>query len=231
MNPKKAAAERAVEYIQDGMIVGLGTGSTAAFAISALHARILSEGLEVTCIPTSRATAESARSVGIPLSDWDTVRKLDLTIDGADEVDPAFRLIKGGGGALLREKIVASATDHQIIVVDDHKLKAALGVFPLPVAVVPFGWQATRDRLEYLLSAPVTPRKTPKGDIFISDDSLYILDIHFGGPLPDPDALTARIKTITGVIETGLFIGLCHRVIVGHLDGTTSEAALGYTAL
>ncbi|MDQ2688292.1 MAG: ribose 5-phosphate isomerase A, partial [Armatimonadota bacterium] len=173
-----------MSYIQDGMIIGLGTGSTAAFAVLALAQRIQAEGLRLRCLPTSVASAELARSHGIPLTDWEAVRRFDLTIDGADEIDPQFRLIKGGGGALVREKLAAVVSDIEIIVVDDSKVKAALGAFPLPVAVVPFAWQATRARIAERFGCPITPRRTSDGELFVSDDGLHVLDLSFGAPLP-----------------------------------------------
>ena len=223
MNPKQIAAERAVSYIKDGMAVGLGTRSTAAYAIASLGARIKSENLRLTCIATSVASERLAELEGIPLASWDSVRRLDITIDGADEVDPEFRIIKGGGGALVREKLVAAVTSQEIIIVDDGKMKASLGAHVLPVAVIPFGWQSTRDRLEARFNRPVSARKLPSGELFVSDDGLYVLDIAFGAPLPDPDNLEAEIKCVVGVVEVGLFIGLCHRVIVGYADGRLEE--------
>ncbi|MGO8669941.1 MAG: ribose-5-phosphate isomerase RpiA [Capsulimonadaceae bacterium] len=227
MEPKQAAAERAVEFVADGMNVGLGTGRTAAYAIAALGRRIAAEGITIRAIATSAGSHTLARDVGIPLVDWDDVRRFDITIDGADEVDPAFRLIKGGGGALVREKIVAAATDVEIIIVDPGKMVPALGAFPLPVAVLDFGWQATRDRLESLFGCRAVPRQDACGGVFLSDDGLIILDMHFGRPLPDPDNLEARLKSVVGVVEVGLFVGLCHRVLVGRTDGGVDELGLG----
>lgn len=226
MNPKQIAAERAVSYIQDGMTVGLGTGSTAAFAVLALAQRVQSEGLRLRCLPTSVASAALARSHGIPLTDWEAVRRFDLTIDGADEIDPQFRLIKGGGGALVREKLAAVVSDIEIIVVDDSKVKPALGAFPLPVAVVPFAWQTTRDRLSDRFGCPITPRRTLDGELFVSDDGLHVLDLSLGAPLPSIDTLEQDLKSIVGVVESGLFVGLCQRVIVGYADGRIEERTL-----
>lgn len=223
MNPKQIAAERAISYVQDGMTVGLGTGSTAAFAVLALAQRIQTEGLRLRCLPTSVASAELARAHGIPLADWETVRRFDLTIDGADEIDPEFRLIKGGGGALVREKLAAVVSDIEIIVVDDSKVKQSLGAFPLPVAVVPFAWQTTRDRLAARFGCPISPRRTPDGELFTSDDGLHVLDLAFGAPLPSIETLEQDLKTIVGVVESGLFVGLCHRVIIGYSDGRIEE--------
>lgn len=223
MNPKQIAAERAVSYIQDGMTVGLGTGSTAAFAVLALAQRMQTESLRLRCLPTSEATGEMARTHGIPLADWNHVRRFDLTIDGADEIDPQFRLIKGRGGAIVREKLAAVVSDIEIIVVDDSKVKSALGAFPLPVAVVPFAWQATRDRLAARFGCPISPRRAPDGQLFVSDDGLHVLDLAFGAPLPSLETLEQDIKCIVGVVESGLFVGLCQRVIIGYADGRIEE--------
>ncbi len=223
MNPKQIAAARAVSYIEDGMTVGLGTGRTAAFAIEALGARLRSESLSLRCLATSAASESLARAHEIPLADWTDIRRLDITIDGADEVDGQLRLIKGRGGALVREKIVAAATEREIIVVDDGKVKAWLGAHPLPVAVIPFGWSATRDTLETRFGCPATLRKSENGVAWVSDDGLYIVDMAFGGPLPQIETLEAELKTIVGVVEVGLFIGLCQHLIVGYDDGRLEE--------
>lgn len=230
MNPKQLAAARAVSYIQDGMTVGLGTGRTAAFAIEALGARLRSESLSVRCLATSRASHELAVAHEIPLADWTDIRRFDISIDGADEVDGELRLIKGRGGALVREKIVAAATKREIIVVDDGKVKAALGAHPLPVAVVPFGWQATRENLEARFGCPATLRKTEDGTAFVSDDGLYIVDMAFGGPLPTIETLEAELKTVVGVVEVGLFVGLCQHLIIGYDDGRLEEKVAKKTA-
>ncbi len=227
MNPKQIAAERAVSYIQDGMTVGLGTGSTAAYAIHALGRRAQSEALSVRCIATSCESEELGRSYGLPFAAFADVSEFDLTIDGADEVDGKFRLIKGRGGALVREKIVAAATKTEIIVVDDGKVVAALGACPLPVAILPYAWEWTQARLEARLGVPAPRRETPAGEPFRSDDGFYILDVAFGGLLPDPDTLEARLKTVVGVVEVGLFIGLCQHLIVGFSDGRIEERRAG----
>jgi ribose 5-phosphate isomerase A len=225
VDPKQVAAERAVTYVADGMNVGLGTGSTTAFAINEIGRRVREEGLSIRCISTSQASLDLALANGISMCDWDTLRRFDVTIDGADEVDPQFRLIKGGGGAMLREKIVASVTETQIIIADPTKIVSSLGARPLPLAIVPFGWQSTRDRIEDAFNCPVVVRKHADGTPFISDDDLLVLDMHFGAPMPDPDTLDERLKKIVGVVESGLFVGLCHRVVIGHPDGTVEERA------
>lgn len=231
MNPKQLAAAHAVSYIEDGMTVGLGTGRTAAFAIEALGARLQAEPLSVRCLATSRASHDLAQLHKIPLAAWNGIRRFDITIDGADEVDGQLRLIKGGGGALAREKIVAAATETEIIVVDAGKVKAWLGAHPLPVAVIPFGWSATRDALETRFGCPATLRTEENGMAFVSDDGLYIVDMAFGGPLPNVETLEAELKTIVGVVEVGLFVGLCQHLIVGYDDGRLEEKVEEKTAL
>ena len=225
MIPKQLAAERAVSHIQSGMTIGLGTGSTAAFAIHALGKRFQIEKLILRCIATSKESEDLGRSYGLLFVDFADVRRFDITIDGADEVDPQFRLIKGGGGALAREKIVAVATDTEIIIVDESKVKAALGAFPLPVAVLPYAWEWTQARVEEKFRVSAPRRSLSSGEPFLSDDGLYILDIAFGGPLPSPETLERELKTIVGVVECGLFVGLCQRLIVGYGDGHVEEKA------
>jgi ribose 5-phosphate isomerase A len=217
---KKLAGERAAEFVENGQVVGLGTGSTAYFAIVRIGERV-KEGMEVTGIPTSEASAQLARESGIPLTDFSTVDRIDVTIDGADEVDHAFNLIKGGGGALLREKIVANATQTQIIVADDSKLKKCLGAFALPVEVTPFGWQASLARIRDL-GCTARLRTTASGDPFVTDNANHILDCPFE-TIADPADLESALRAIPGVVECGLFVGLTDRVIIGNSDGTISE--------
>jgi ribose 5-phosphate isomerase A len=214
---KAAAARQAVDLVRDGMVVGLGTGSTAAHAVRALGERVR-QGLEVQGIPTSRATETLARQVGIALTGFDRTTRLDLTIDGADEVDEDLSLIKGGGGALLREKIVATATDHVVIVVDEAKVKTRLGAFPLPVEVVPFGWQVVAERVQSMGGRPAL-RKAPDGRPFVSDEGHWILDCAFG-TIRDPGTLSRDLHEIPGVVEHGLFLNLARTVLVGRADGT-----------
>ena len=223
MNPKQIAAERAVSYIQDGMTIGLGTGSTAAYAIHALGRRFQAELLTLRCIATSQESEELGLSYGLSFADFETVSSFDITIDGADEVDDEFRLIKGRGGALVREKIVAEATQTEIIVVDAGKVSVSLGSQPLPVAIVPYAWQWTQAKIEDRFGIPAPRRLTSAGEPFVSDDGLFVLDLAFGGPLPDPNTLEQRLKTIVGVVESGLFIGLCQRLIIGYEDGRIEE--------
>ena len=223
MNPKQIAAECAVACIQSGMTIGLGTGSTAAFAIHALGKRLQAEPLTLRCVATSQDSETLGRSYGLNFVPAAAVSRFDLTIDGADEVDGELRLIKGGGGALVREKIVAAATETEIIIVDDSKVKPALGLHPLPVAILPFCWEWTQARVQTVFGVPAPRRALPSGEPFLSDDGLYLLDMAFGGPLPDPDTLEARLKQIVGVVESGLFVGLCQRLIVGYADGRIEQ--------
>ena len=227
MNPKQIAAERAVSHIQNGMTVGLGTGSTAALAIHALGRRHQNTPLSLRCVATSQDSEELGRSYGLTFVDTAGVAQFDITIDGADEVDPEFRLIKGAGGALVREKIVAVATRTEIIIVDDSKVKLALGAHPLPVAILPFAWQWTQRRLEAEFGVPAPRRQQPSGEPFLNDDGLYILDMAFGAPLPSPNTLEQRLKAVVGVVESGLFVGLCQRLIVGYQDGYVEERTPG----
>ncbi len=214
---KKEAAESAVAQVQDGMIVGLGTGSTAWFAVEAVGRRVAA-GLRIVGIPTSEYTQEHARSLGIPLSTLAENPRIDLTIDGADEVElDTLNLIKGGGGALLREKIVASNTTRLVIVVDETKLVEHLGAFPLPVEVVPFGWQTTAQKIANVGAAPVL-RTGPDGKPYVTDGGHYILDCRFG-PITSPRALDGRLNGVVGVVEHGLFVGMASEVIVAGAGG------------
>jgi ribose 5-phosphate isomerase A len=216
---KQQAAERAVELVQSGMVVGLGTGSTAAYATRRIG-RLLAEGSlrDLVGVPTSEAIARTAHELGIPLTDNDLLRPVDLTIDGADEVDPAMDLIKGAGGALLREKIVAQASRRVVIVVDETKLVPRLGSrSKLPVEVLPFGWRSQADFLEGL-GAQVRVREVEGGGAFETDSGNLILDCTFR-PIPDAAGLSAALKARAGVVEHGLFVGLATDVIVAGADG------------
>jgi len=216
---KQAAAESAIARVMDGMIVGLGTGSTAVFAVSALGKRV-QQGLRVVGIPTSEKTAEQARGLGIPLSTLAEHSQIDLTIDGADEVElGTLNLIKGHGGALLREKIVASASARVIIIVDETKLVERLGVqCAVPAEVVPFGWQATAKKLAQLGTNPSLRNRAPGGEPFITDGGHYILDCAFGA-IPSPADLDRQLDSVVGLVEHGLFIGMTSQVIVGGKNG------------
>ncbi|WP_325884658.1 ribose-5-phosphate isomerase RpiA [Mammaliicoccus fleurettii] len=209
---KKRVAYEAINYIKDGMVVGLGTGSTMYYAIQSLGERI-KEGLNIKGIPTSEKTAEWARSNNIPLTDFSEVNHLDLVIDGADEVDENFQLIKGGGGALLREKIVANATDQFIVIIDESKYVQILGEFKLPVEVVPFGWEVTAREIE-ALGCNATLRMDNNG-IFLTDNDHYILDCDFK-VINNPEKLNQDLISIVGVVETGLFINMTRKVLVSY---------------
>jgi ribose 5-phosphate isomerase A len=218
---KQAAAESAVSEVADGMIVGLGTGSTATLAVSALGRRVR-EGLRVIGIPTSEGTAAQARALEIPLTSLAEYPQIDVTIDGADEVETGnLNLIKGLGGALLREKIVADASKRLVIVVDETKIVDHLGEHgPVPVEVVPFGWQSAARKLSNLGANPVL-RKGAGGEPFMSDGGHYILDCAFG-PIASAEALANEIDHIVGVVEHGLFIGLTSEVRVGGAGGVSA---------
>jgi ribose 5-phosphate isomerase A len=223
---KRAAAEAAAALVEDGMVVGLGTGSTAWFAIEALIRRVR-EGLRILAIPTSERSGAQARAGGIPLTSFAEHPRLDIDIDGADEVElGSLHLIKGLGGALLREKIVAAAADRLIVVADPKKLVERLGATsPLPIEVVPFGWETTAARLERLGTEPVL-RKASDGQPFRTDGGNLILDCRFG-PIADPASLDLAIRQTIGVVETGLFIGMADTVIVAGDGGIVRYSRAG----
>jgi ribose 5-phosphate isomerase A len=219
---KRQAAEHAISLVDDGMALGLGTGSTAAHFVDLLGRRV-KEGLTVACVPTSEATRAQAERLGIPLIDLDRRPSLDLTVDGADEIDPKLRLIKGGGGALLREKIVAMASDRMVVIADHSKRVAALGAFPLPVEVVRFGVAATRNLIEALAaeagcSGAIALRMQPDGHPFATDSGHFILDCAFGR-IAEPEALDEALKLVPGVVESGLFLRIADAAIVAGPDG------------
>lgn len=216
INVKQLAAEKAVEYVQDGMKVGLGTGSTAYWAIQKLGERV-SGGLQITAVATSQASEDQARELGIPLVSFGEVDRLDLTIDGADELDGGLQLIKGGGGALLREKIVAMGSDRMIVIADESKAVTTLGKFPLPVEIVPFAWEWTVADLAKLGCKPELRRS---GDgLYKTDNGNYIADCYFGAIASAPE-LALSLQRIPGVVEHGLFIGIASMAIIGKSDGT-----------
>ncbi|MBV1693948.1 MAG: ribose-5-phosphate isomerase RpiA [Hyphomicrobiales bacterium] len=219
---KRQAAARALELIEPGMRVGLGTGSTAAKLVELLGAKVKS-GFDVLCVPTSEATAAQARSLGIPLTTLDDTPELDLTIDGADELDAALRLIKGGGGALLREKIVACASDRMVVIADAAKEVATLGRFPLPIEVVRFGLAATRNMIvdmaaEAGCAGEIVLRMGADGKPYLTDGGNFIVDCRFG-TIPDPEALDAVLHDIPGVVEHGLFVGIADAAIIARPTG------------
>ncbi len=210
ISEKQHAAEAAVEYVKDGMIVGLGTGSTTEFAVKKLGERVR-DGLAIRGIPTSDVTKVQAEEEGIPLIDFSETMYIDLTIDGADEIDVNLNMIKGGGAALLREKIVASASKEEIIIVSHEKFVKQLGSFPLPVEVIPFGWQVIFNQLETLGGSPDLRLK--QGQPLLTDQGNYIIDCRFR-QIIDAAQLEQRLNMIPGVVENGLFTGLCTRMIM-----------------
>jgi ribose 5-phosphate isomerase A len=208
---KRLAGKASLRYVQDGQVVGLGTGSTAKFAILALGEKVR-QGLKIRGIPTSVRSRDLATQLGIPLTTFEEVQTIDVTIDGADEFDPHLNLIKGGGGALLREKIVASATKKLVIVTDASKQVPVLGKFPLPVEVIKFA-QALVAREIAALGAKPELRKDEEGKPYLTDEGNHILDCRFG-QIPDPAALALKLSQIPGIVEHGLFVGMASSVIM-----------------
>jgi ribose 5-phosphate isomerase A len=215
---KRDAAAEALKLVENGMRLGLGTGSTAKHFVNLLGERVRA-GLKVICVPTSEVTAAQARSLAIPLTTLDETPELDLTVDGADELDSHLRLIKGGGAALLREKIVAAASRDMVVIADISKQVGVLGAFPLPIEVNAFGLGATQRMVERVCgSAVVSLRKTAQGVPLVTDGGHLILDAHLGH-IDDPEALDAALHRIPGVVEHGLFIGLCSRAFLASPNG------------
>jgi ribose 5-phosphate isomerase A len=216
---KQQAAWHAVRFIESGMVVGLGHGSTAVFALRCIAGLLQARELEdVLGVPCSVQVELSARELGIPLATLDEHPVVDLTIDGADEVDPDLRLIKGGGGAILREKVVAQASRREVIVVDETKLSPVLGTkWPVPVEVVPFGWRTQTAFLETLGGRPIL-RRNPDGTPFHTDQGNLLLDCRFG-PIQDPEGLASRLAQRAGIVEHGLFLGLATDLIVSGDSG------------
>lgn len=215
---KEAAGYAAAELVQHGMVVGLGTGSTATFFIKRLIERCR-EGLKIQAVATSVKSMLLAAEGGIPLLEINSLSSLDLDIDGADEIDPKNRMIKGGGGALVREKIVAAMSREMIVVVDRSKLVETLGKFPLPVEIISFGYRATVNHLERLGYQGVL-RQTSDKVIYTTDNGNFIYDIHFNGPIASPEKEDAAIRALPGVVDTGFFFQLATKVIIGNDDGT-----------
>jgi len=215
---KQAAARASLRFVREGNVVGLGTGSTAAYAVRFLGERVQA-GLRILGIPTSVHTKEEAASLGIPLTTLDEVQQIDVTIDGADEFDPQLHLIKGGGGALLREKIIASASRQLVIIADSSKQVAVLGRFPLPVEVIPFAQPLLAKRIA-ALGATVRLRQDVKGNPFVSDEGHHVLDCSFG-QIPDPSALARVLSDMPGVVEHGLFIDLATLVLMAKGEKVT----------
>jgi ribose 5-phosphate isomerase A len=219
---KRQAAERALDFVRAGMKLGLGTGSTAKHFVEVLGERVR-EGLDVVGVPTSETTRGDAIRCGIPLTTLDEIDRLDLTIDGADEIDPSLNLIKGGGGALLREKIVAAASDRMIVIADDSKWVETLGRFPLPIEVIPFGLAATRRAIgkafaDCGVSGQMGVRKGKDGHVFVTDGGHWIVDAHLG-TIADAALLAGTLASIPGVVEHGLFIGLASTAILAGSKG------------
>ncbi|QWG20259.1 ribose-5-phosphate isomerase RpiA [Bradyrhizobium sediminis] len=219
---KRQAAARALEEVRDGMKLGLGTGSTAKHFVDLLGEKVRA-GLNVVGVPTSEATRIQAEQCGVRLTTLDEVDRLDLTVDGADEIDPALHLIKGGGGALLREKIVAAASDRMIVIADDTKWVDVLGRFPLPVEVIPFGLAATRRAMagafaESGNSGQMVLRKGKDGHVFVTDGGHWIVDAHLGR-ISDAPRLAGLLTAIPGVVEHGLFIGLASLAVLAGAQG------------
>ena len=220
---KFVAAKKATEYVKSGMKVGLGTGSTAAWLVQCLGEMVRNEGLRIKGVPTSSRTARLAREVGIEVISLDEAKWLDLTIDGTDEFDGNLNLIKGGGGAHLQEKIVATASDQMIVIADPTKKVETLGAFPLPIEVIPFGWQTTKTLVEEtLIGMDVLGQSTSlrmNGDApFVSDEGNHILDLHLNR-IGNARQLSLVLNQIPGVVENGLFIDICDAVIIGFGDG------------
>ena len=219
---KRAAAARAVEFVRPGMRLGLGTGSTAKYFVELLAERVRA-GLDVIAVPTSEATRNAAERLGVPLTSLDETPELDLTVDGADEIASDLSLIKGGGGALLRDKIVATASARLIVIADESKWVSALGRFPLPVEVVPFGLAATRRVVELAAAAagcpgPALLRRARDGHAFVTDGGHWILDAALER-IADPKSLAGRLDGIAGVVEHGLFVGLAHAAVIAGSNG------------
>jgi len=220
---KYAAAKAALDYIKPGMKVGLGTGSTAAWFVQMLGNLVNNEGLEIVGVPTSSRTRDLAASLNIPLTTLEEAEWLDVTVDGADEFDRNLNLIKGGGGALLQEKIVASASNQMVVISDASKQVDVLGAFPLPIEVVRFGWRSTESTVEEVLEGAdvatrrITMRMEGK-EPYVTDEGHYILDLHLG-KIGNPRGLAEALNRIPGVVETGLFVVMADTVLVGHDDG------------
>ena len=219
---KKLAGQAALDFVQDGMKLGIGTGSTAEAFIRVLGEKV-ADGLQIIGVPTSERTRALCEELNIPLTTLDDTPQLDLTIDGADEIDPSLSLIKGGGGALLREKIVAAASDDMLVIADESKLVDPLGAFPLPIEVNPFGLAATKIMIEGVaeelgLSGPLDLRMAVGDTPFITDGGHYILDASFGR-IVDPKTVSVALNGVPGVVEHGLFTGLASRAIITNQDG------------
>ena len=226
---KFVAAKRACEFVEDGMKLGLGTGSTAAWMVRCLADRIDKEGLKVKGVPTSNQTADLAKELGIETISLDQAGQLDLTIDGTDEFDENLNLVKGGGGALLQEKVVAAASDKMIVIADTDKSVNQLGKFPLPVEVLGFGINSSQSLVEKLLNSQDIDQSIVKTRMlnnlpFVTDEGNYILDLHLGR-IGDPATLNVTLNQVPGVVENGLFLNMCDLILIGDDDGSVYEKA------
>lgn len=211
MEQKKIAGEKATEYIKDGMVIGLGTGSTAYYLIAKVG-ELVSQGMNIKAVATSMSTEKLIYELKIPHVKIDEVDSIDLAIDGVDEIDPQFNAIKGGGGALFREKVVASLAKEVIWIMDESKLVEAIGAFPLPVEILPYGYTHLLKKMEDFSLNPVLRKKD--NEIVITDNGNFIVDLHIGKPMNIKD-VTEKLNSLTGVLETGLFLNVCRRIIVG----------------
>lgn len=211
MNQKKIAGEKAAEFVKDGMILGLGTGSTAKYLVDCVG-EMVKNGLKIQAVPTSKATEQQALALGIPLLDISEADHIDLDIDGVDEIDRDFNATKGGGGALFREKVIADLANEVIWIMDESKLVEHLGAFPLPVELLPYGHTIVFRKLEAYGYHPVMRRKD--GQLFVTDNGNYIADLHLGTDM-DIQGVKTTLDHIVGVLETGQFLKMCRRIIVG----------------
>lgn len=215
MDKKKIAGEKAAEYVKDGMTLGLGTGSTAFHAVNAVG-ELVKKGMKLQAVPTSKATEAQARELGIPLLTIDEVDHIDLAIDGVDEIDPAFNAIKGGGGALYREKVVATLADEVIWIMDDSKLVEHIGAFHLPVEIAQYGSKQAMAQMEKYGFHPVL--RVRDGKTFVTDNGNFIADLHLGAGF-DIEDVYSKLSGMLGVLEHGLFLNMCKRIIVGTDEG------------
>ena len=222
---KEQAGIAACDFVKDGMKLGLGTGSTVRYTVLELGRRMKQEGLEIVGVPTSESTRELAESLDIPLIPLAEAGMLDLVIDGADEFDSDFALIKGGGGALTREKIVAQSSNAMVVVADDRKQVETLGDFDLPIEVLPFEWKRTADRIAEICPGPVVRRGGDEP--FISDNGGYILDCSFGSTITNPRELESALLSIAGVVEVGLFVAICDAVVMAASGGVVTLVKKG----
>ena len=217
---KREAGIAACSFVRSGMKLGLGTGSTVRYTVLEIGRRIAEEGLDVVGVPTSEATKALSESLGIPLLTLEEAGELDLTIDGADEFDTNLDLIKGGGGALTREKRVAEASKAMLVVADDRKQVGVLGAFDLPMEVIASDWEAVRDRMLEICPGEVRLRG---GDApYLTDNGGYILDCGFGPTISDPEALESQILSVSGLVEVGLFVGICDAVVMATSNGVST---------